>query len=181
MKLSARATSESCVKYLVTMKTILLIFAGALALSGCDNGRIKALEVESAELKEAAKKRTKAEDFDSQTKCSAGAVAMFNDWEKVEKESHSNTMMDYRAHFNSAANKCFVTISRLGRDGHSLSELVSLMNVYENSNDGEYWEYRKKKNRNDTATLELYSCRVFDKKCGDRDEFDKLVKPVMTE
>jgi hypothetical protein len=127
------------------MKVLLIGVLGALLLlSGCDHeDRIARLEKQGKETKDAQSDKDRVADYDLQAKCSKDGQEWFNvNW--AGSRDKDTALLDYRNHYNKKENKCFVLVeyhynSKLaGPGGTSWTNLMSLWDVYENSQYGDF-------------------------------------------
>jgi hypothetical protein len=165
------------------MQRCLVIAVGTLLLLsfGCgDRDRVGRLEKQVQELQNDTKKQQVSTLYDLQSRCSRDAKVWFNDNWNRDKETK---LLDYTNHYNSAQNKCFILVEYHYSlaDGSSWVMDMSLTDVYENDRYGNVSVTHTIHFKPVVETQEVVgSCVVVGTKCKDVDEFNRLVRPYMT-
>jgi hypothetical protein len=161
-----------------------LFLAPLIALAiGCNiPERVSRLEKETKEMQS---ERNRATDYDLQAKCSKDARGWFNENWSSDKDT---ILLDFSNHYNKKENRCFILVERhynsklAGPGGASWTNHMSLWNVYENSEYGDFAEnhytYYKPKV---SSSEEVIMCEMLGQKCKTVDEFNALVRPYMND
>jgi hypothetical protein len=164
----------------------LSLCATLLLLIGCElPDRVSRLEKENAELKTQIAKDNTVRDFDLAAKCSKDARAWFNENWSREKDT---TLLNFTNHYNAKLNKCFILVeyhfnSKLADPpGFSWANDMTLTDVYENAKEAHFSQnhvtnWKPKYN----LAEEVIDCDVQGDKCKTIDEFNKLIRPYMSD
>jgi hypothetical protein len=159
------------------MKRLALCLA-ALLLTACETPfqRSGRLEKENQELRGQLAKQQQERGLDSQAKCAAAAKAYFNDNElSLRKATASTAFITYENHYNSSLNRCFILIHHgyYMRSGKNMWHSEVLTDVFENKDRAYLYTTEDKE-------PETIGCSVDDVTCMKTTDFDRLVKPFMT-
>ena len=130
--------------------------------------------------------RGRADDFDLQSKCAKDSKQWFI--ENYLPKDKETILVDFSDHYDKKNNKCFILVERhyesnlAGPNGTSWTNHISLYDVYENSEYGEFAEnhYTYWKPKLNTSE-EVISCKVHGSDCKTSDQFDNLVRPFMND
>jgi hypothetical protein len=162
-------------RFATTLVAAILIF-----ISACQDQKIAALEKQNQELRSASGKRSTAEDYDFQAKCSKDARTWFNDNWSRDKDT---VLLNFTNHYNKAMNKCMILVEYHYSNGYgdgSWTNHISLTDVYENVRYGDFAEnhmihFKPTYTEGDT----VITCEMGRDKCKTIDEFNGFVNPYM--
>jgi len=102
----------------------------------------------------------KKEGYDLQEKCGKRC----EEFSKNYKEKYSLNKLSYTSHYNKKLNKCFI--------------LLESFKIY---NHHSLWEVNENKEYGFNEFGNIPTCWVIEKKCKSTEEWDTLVRPLMTE
>lgn len=138
-------------------------------------------------------------DYDLRERCGKYCIDYFlkiyRDKSK-EKSDNYSVYSDYVNHYNRNANKCFMLVTSQSVPKKKQGPVINaeyLIDVHENKTFGEFIISHKENisdgQKNKTVkefTISgkediISACKVLDKTCKSKDEWDKLIKPYMEE
>jgi len=167
----------------------LLIVLALFVAAGCDTGeRLTKLEKENQELRAEIKKRDSAPaDLDAQVKCSRDAKTWFNEnW--AGSRDKDTILLTFTNHYSKRFIKCSIFVEYhynsnfAGPGGTSWSTIVSVWDVYENSQYGDFSENHYQRWKPEYSTTDkVLTCEVFSQKCKTIAEFNGLIRPYFND
>ena len=138
-------------------------------------------------------------DYDLRERCGKYCIDYFlkiyRDKSK-EKSDNYSVYSDYVNHYNRNMNKCFMLVTSQSVPKKKQGPVITaeyLIDVHESKTFGEFTISRKENviEGEKSKTLKEFTisgkediiseCKIMDKKCKSRDEWDKLIKPYMEE
>ncbi len=115
--------------------------------------------------------------YELQERCGKQAAETFKrEWKSnVVTQKDGQFVASYRNHYSAKLNKCFyVEMSNFypkGKPGSASHESLRLFDLHENKEYGTFYDMR--------STDVLMDCRVLEKRCASKAEWESLIKPYM--
>lgn len=119
--------------------------------------------------------------MDFQAKCSKDARVWFNEnWQRDK----TTTYLDFENHYNKKLGKCFIFVQWNYNDdaGPSWYSDSLLANIYENAKVANFHVYHEYNRDPGVASSDrMVSCHINGVNCKSSDEFEKTMRPYMSD
>lgn len=120
------------------------------------------------------------DDYELQVKCGKQSEEKFEKYYgsngMTKTEDGDQLLSNYENHYNKKLHKCFVILTTTNYTVKKETGVLTMKNLYDINENKEYGSFSKFQNNNSPIV-----CKVLDKFCKSEKEWDKLVKPYMTE